>query len=77
MWHWGDILEENVDVGWHSFLFLKTSCDTLDLKLKGKWNLWNIHSVGEGEEKQPASGVPTAEEIKAGAPAVLNARPAG
>ena len=25
------------------FLFLKTSCDTLDLKLNVKWNLSNIH----------------------------------
>ena len=31
MWHWGGILEEIVDVNWHSFSFLKTSRDTLDL----------------------------------------------
>ena len=44
MWHWGNILEEDVDVKWHSFLFLKMSCDTLDLKLNIKWNLSNIHT---------------------------------
>ena len=33
IWHWGDILEENVDVNWHSFMFFKTWCDTLNLKL--------------------------------------------
>lgn len=41
MWHWGDILEENVDINWHYFC-LKTSCDTLELKLGFKWNLSNI-----------------------------------
>ena len=44
MWHWSDISEENVDVDWHSFLFLKTSHDTLDLRLNVKWNLSNIHT---------------------------------
>ena len=42
--NWGDILKFNVYVNRHSFLFLKTSCDTLDLKLKVKWNLSNIHT---------------------------------
>ena len=45
IWHWGDILEENEDDNWHSFLFLKTSRDTLDLKLNVKWNLSNIHTA--------------------------------
>ena len=49
MWHWGDILEENVDVKWHSFLFLKTSHDTLDLKLNVKWNLSNILITGSND----------------------------
>ena len=31
-------------VNWHSFLFLKTSRDTLNLKLNVKWNLSNIHN---------------------------------
>ena len=43
MWHWSDILEEYVDVDWHSFSFLKSSHETLDLKLNIKWNLSNIH----------------------------------
>ena len=43
MWCWGDTLEENVDANWHSFLFLKMPCATLDLKLNVKWNLSNIH----------------------------------
>ena len=43
MWHWGDILEKNVDVSWHSFYFtLKMSHDTLNLKLNVKWKLSNI-----------------------------------
>ena len=50
IWHWGDILEENVDVNWHSFLFLKTSCDTLDLKLNVKWNLSNMHIGGRCDQ---------------------------
>ena len=40
--NWGDILELNVDVNWNSFLFLRMSRDTLDLKLNVKWNLSNI-----------------------------------
>ena len=28
------------------FVFLKTSCDTLDLKLNVKWKLSNIHTAG-------------------------------
>ena len=44
MWHQGDILEEKVDVNRHSFLFWKTSRDTLDLTLNVKWNLSNIHN---------------------------------
>ena len=43
MWHWGDILEANVGVNWHSFLFLKMSRDTLDLRLNVKGNLSNKH----------------------------------
>ena len=43
MWCWGDTLEQNVDANWHSFLFLKMPCATLDLKLNVKWNLLNIH----------------------------------
>ena len=50
MLHWGDISEENVDVNWHSLLFLKTSCDTLDLKLNVKWNLSNIHTTYDPHE---------------------------
>jgi hypothetical protein len=37
-------LEEDVDVNWRSFSFLKTSRDTLNLKLNIKWNLSNIHT---------------------------------
>ena len=50
MWHWGDIWEENVDVNRHSFSFLRTSRNTLDLKLNIKWNLSKVHTgwkVGE------------------------------
>jgi hypothetical protein len=43
MWQWGDILEENVDVNEHSFLFLKTSRDILELKVNVQWSLSNIH----------------------------------
>ena len=32
-------------INWHSFLFLKKSCDTLDLKSNIKWNSSNIHIV--------------------------------
>ena len=45
MWRWSNILEENVDVDWHSFLFLKTPRDTLDLKLNVKWKLSNMHTA--------------------------------
>ena len=43
--NWGDILEQNEYVNWHSFLFLKTSRDTLDLKLNVKCNFSNIHTA--------------------------------
>ena len=43
--NWGDILESNVDVNWHSFLILRTSRDTLDLKLSVKSNLSNIDTA--------------------------------
>jgi hypothetical protein len=43
LWHWGDIFDENVDVNWHSFSFLKTPRDTLDLKLNVKWKFSNMH----------------------------------
>ena len=50
MWHWGDILDVNVDVNWHSFSFSKTSRDTLDLKLNVKRNLSNIHNVSKAHD---------------------------
>jgi hypothetical protein len=34
-------VEENVDVSWHSILFLEASCDILDLNIR--WDLSNIH----------------------------------
>ena len=39
MWQWDDIVDKNKDVNWHS------SRDTLDLKLKVKWHLSNIHTA--------------------------------
>ena len=45
VWHWDDVLTENIDVDWHSFPVLKTSRDNLDLKLNVKWNPSNIHTL--------------------------------
>ena len=33
MWHWGNILEGNGDVGWNLFVFLKNSFDTFGFKV--------------------------------------------
>ena len=34
MWHWWDSFKEIVDASWRSFLFLKTSSNTLDFEVE-------------------------------------------